>query len=216
MITRPKSRLDPIERISEILFGLIMVLTVTCTFSVSVADRRAVREMLFAALGCNLAWGVIDSVFYLMARFSERGRGVATVQALRNTSDPADVDAILTDALPPLLASVLTHAEFESLRSRLNQISDVPEHAWLSKGDWLAAVVVFLLVFGATLPVVVPFALVSDPKWALRISNGLAILMLFFAGRALGRYAGRRGWPIGLAMVMGGGVLVGITIVLGG
>jgi len=71
-----KNVLDPMERISEILFGLIMVLTVTCSFSALEADRKQVREMLLAAVGCNFAWGAIDAVFYLLARFSEQGRGI--------------------------------------------------------------------------------------------------------------------------------------------
>lgn len=36
------------ERISEALFGLIMVLTFTCTISVSQAGRQEVRVLLFA------------------------------------------------------------------------------------------------------------------------------------------------------------------------
>src|SRR6266436_2994840 len=52
-----KRVLEPIERISEVLFGLIMVLTFTCSFSVAEAGRGEVRTMLLAALGCNLAWG---------------------------------------------------------------------------------------------------------------------------------------------------------------
>ena len=55
--------LEPMERISEVLFGLIMVLTYTCSFSVAGAGREEVRTMLIGALGCNLAWGLIDAVF---------------------------------------------------------------------------------------------------------------------------------------------------------
>jgi hypothetical protein len=62
--------LEPGERISEILFGLIMALTVTGTTSVVTADRFQIRTMLIAALGCNVAWGIIDAGMYLMARQS--------------------------------------------------------------------------------------------------------------------------------------------------
>jgi hypothetical protein len=31
--------LEPVERLSEILFGLIMALTITCAVSVATADR---------------------------------------------------------------------------------------------------------------------------------------------------------------------------------
>ncbi len=66
-----KRLLQPMERISEVLFGLIMVLTFTCTFSFAEAGRGEVRKMLIGALGCNLAWGVIDAVFYLMSCLRE-------------------------------------------------------------------------------------------------------------------------------------------------
>ena len=56
----------------------------------------------------------------------------------------------------------------------------------------------------------------TQARLALRVSNGIAIVMLFFAGYTLARYAGRRAWLTGMAMVLIGTVLVGITIALGG
>ena len=86
--------LEPMERISEVLFGLIMVLTYTCSFSVAGAGREEVRTMLVGALGCNLAWGMIDAVFYLMGSFSAvrprypEAKSVATgCQPYRGTPD---------------------------------------------------------------------------------------------------------------------------------
>ena len=59
--------LDPASRLGEILFGLIMVLTITLTAGLTVEDGRdGVRQLLFAAIGCNIAWGLIDAVMYLM------------------------------------------------------------------------------------------------------------------------------------------------------
>ena len=82
-----KRVLDPIERLSEVLFGLIMVLTFTGSLSVVGAGREDVRTMLVGALGCNLAWGIIDAVFYLMASLAEKERGFATFRAVRETGD---------------------------------------------------------------------------------------------------------------------------------
>lgn len=47
--------LDPVSRTTEVLFGLIMVLTFTATFNASEAGREDVRLMLIAAIGCSLA-----------------------------------------------------------------------------------------------------------------------------------------------------------------
>ena len=72
-----KRALDPIDRLSEVLFGLIMVLTFTGSLSVYEAGREDVRTMLVGALGCNVAWGLIDAVFYLMGCLAEKGRDLA-------------------------------------------------------------------------------------------------------------------------------------------
>jgi hypothetical protein len=213
---RRKRLLEPIDRISEILFGLIMVLTVTCSFSVAKASREDVNEMILAALGCNLVWGVIDAFFYLILRFGEQGRGILALATLRRTEDPGEAHTVIADSLPPFLAAVLTPAEFQTIHQRLNRIADPPTRPQLTKDDWLAAMSIFFLVFLSTFPVVIPFLLFGDAKLALRTSNGLAILMLFLAGYALGVYAGRRRWLVGLVMVVIGGCLVAASIALGG
>ena len=50
--------------IQAVLFGVIMALTFTCTLGVATADDIQVKTMLIGALGCNLAWGVIDAGVY--------------------------------------------------------------------------------------------------------------------------------------------------------
>src|SRR3954452_22181619 len=48
--------LDPMERISETLFGLIMALTFICSLGVATGASINIQTMLIGALGCNLAW----------------------------------------------------------------------------------------------------------------------------------------------------------------
>jgi len=213
-LSRPP--LDPMERISEVLFGLIMVLTYTCSFSVAGAGREEVRTMLVGALGCNLAWGMIDAVFYLMGNFSAFGQSILKLQALRQVASPAEAHQIIADALPPLLVSVLSSADLEHMRQELHRLPNLPSSPRLRKDDWLGAIGVFLIVVVATFPVAIPFALITDPRLALRVSNGIAIAMLFLTGYAFGRHAGHRPLAMGLAMVFLGSVLVAITISLGG
>src|SRR5689334_8382011 len=77
--------LDPVDRISEVLFGLIMVLTSTMTLSVLTAGRADVKTMIIGALGCNLAWGIIDAGIYLIGILDERGRDFMMLRAARDT-----------------------------------------------------------------------------------------------------------------------------------
>ncbi|HJS51697.1 MAG TPA: VIT1/CCC1 transporter family protein [Pyrinomonadaceae bacterium] len=215
-IQSSKRVLDPPERISEILFGLIMVLTFTGALSVAEADRAEVQTMLIGAIGCNLAWGMIDGLFYLMGSFAEKGHGLKIYRAVRGTDDPAEAQQLIGDALPSVIATVIQPAEFESIHHRLKQLPEAPDRAHLNREDWLGALGVFLLVFLSTFPVVIPFLFMEDVGRALRISNIIAVLMLFLLGYAYGVYVGGRPWLTGLVMFVLGSIVVTITIALGG
>jgi VIT1/CCC1 family predicted Fe2+/Mn2+ transporter len=204
------------DRISEVLFGLIMVLTCTSTISVVTADRIQIRTMLIGALGCNLAWGIIDAGMYLMARLHEQGRNILMLRAAREASAPEAAQAAIAGALPPLLASVLTQEQLELMRQKLRQLPEPPMRPSLTKKDWVGAVAACLLVFLSTLPVAIPFMLTNDARLALRVSNAIAIVMLFLCGYLFGRHAGLRPWLSGLSSVAIGSVLVIVAIALGG
>ena len=211
-----KRVLEPIERISEVLFGLIMVLTFTCSFAVAQAGHAEVRTMLLAALGCNLAWGVIDAIMYLMSCLAERARALATYRAVRNDTNPQRAQRRIADALPPVVAAILGETEMEKIRTQLQQSPEPPTHPRLSKSDWVGAAGVFVLVVLATFPVVLPFMFMQRAMLAQRVSNSIAIGMLFLTGYAFGRHTGYHPRGMGITMVVLGMVLVGLTIILGG
>jgi len=215
-IKSSKRVLEPHERISEVLFGLIMVLTFTGSLSIATADRAEIRTMLIGALGCNLAWGIIDGVLYLMGCLAEKGRNLVAFRVLRQTADPQKGQRILASALQPLIASVLQPGELEALRERLQQLPEPPARVHLSARDWAGALGVFLPVFLSTFPVAIPFIFMTNTTLAMRASNGIAVVMLLIAGVAYGRGVGRSPWGFGIGMVVLGGILVALTIALGG
>lgn len=216
-VVQPSKRLlEPMERISEVLFALVMVLTFTCSFSVAGAGREEVRSMLIGALGCNLAWGIIDSVFYLMGSFNRSGRGILRLTALRHVTNPAQARQIIAHALPPVLVSALSLSDLEVMRQKLNALTNVPSRPQLTSKDWLSALAVLSTILLTTAPVVAPFAFVSNARLALRLSNGIAILLLFLAGYAFGYHSGHRPIALGFGMVLLGSVMVAVTISLGG
>ena len=208
--------LDPIDRVSEVLFGLIMVLTFTGSLDVAEAGREDVRVMLIGALGCNIAWGIIDGMLYLMGCLADQGRSLTTYLAVRRSTDPQKGQRLIAAALPPVMASILKPDELETMRLRLVQLADPPQRGRLGKDEWLGALGVFLIVFVSTFPVALPFIFMTDTGPALRVSNAVAIVMLFLTGYAFGSMTGRRPWLVGVAMVVVGSMLVGMTMALGG
>ena len=206
--------LDPLERTTEVLFGVIMVLTFTSSISVVQSGQAETRDVLVAALGCNVAWGIVDGAFYLIASFVQRARGLRMLRAVRESSDETTRGLLLT-ALPSPVSAVLTPSEVEGLRQRLRQWNP-PTIPMLNRRDFVGALAVFLLVFLSTLPIVLPFLVISDAGVAMRTSNAVAIAMLFWCGWPLAFYTGRSAVRSGLLMVGVGLVLVAVTIALGG
>jgi hypothetical protein len=192
------------------------VLTFTGSLSVAEAGREDVRAMLIGALGCNLAWGLIDGILYLMGCLAERGSALGMFRAVRAADDPADARRLITEALPSVVADVLRPAEIETLHVRLMALPEPQPRPHLQKEDWRGAIGVFLLVFLSTLPVAVPFMVMRNAQPALRVSNAVAIVLLFVTGYAFGRTIGRHPVWVGCSMVLLGAVLVGLTMALGG
>jgi hypothetical protein len=168
------------------------------------------------AIGCNLAWGIIDAAFYLIACLTEYGHTAVLLRKVQQAADPAHARATIAKALPEQFAEVLQPADLDRIHTHLNQLPPPPERPRLTAKDWRGAFGVFLLVFLSTLPVVIPFMLIQNARLALHASNFIAITLLFGAGRMLAVHAGlHRVWT-GLLMVGIGGILVALTIVLGG
>lgn len=212
----PQSRvLDPQERTSEILFGLIMALGFTGSLSAATAGHEEIRTMLFGAVGCNLAWGLVDAVMYLLSTRSRRGAGRAAIARVLQSSDAAEARAVIADAMPPFLAERIRPEELEHLRTEIVRL-DQPPRAGLRATDFRAAFGVFLLVFFSTFPLVVPFLVMQEAHRALRFSHAIGIGMLYFNGHVLGRFSGTRPILMGLSMVALGVLLAGVTILLGG
>jgi VIT1/CCC1 family predicted Fe2+/Mn2+ transporter len=213
---RAKRLLEPEERIAEVLFGLIMVLTFTGSLSVADAGRDDVRTMLMAALGCNVAWGVIDGLLYLMGCLSAQARDLRSLRRLQNAREPATAHRVLAEALPPFVAGTLGPEEYETVRQRLLQLPTPPPRPRVRKEEWLGALAVALWVIVTTFPVTMPFIFVGNLRHAMRLSNAIAVILLFLTGYAFGRVTGFHPWTTGLAMVVLGLILVALTMALGG
>lgn len=217
--TKTQSRrpvLEPGDRLAEILFGLIMVLTFTGSLSVATADRVEVRVMLVAALGCNIAWGLIDAIMFIMARLNERGGDRKTALAVKHASSAAEAHALIRGSVPPLVAGALSEGVMEDVRARIAAIRVDTPAPRISRDDLRGALGVFLIVAASTFPVILPFVFMSDLASAMRVSNLIAVAMLALIGHAYGRASGFSPWWTAGSMVVLGMVLVAVTIALGG
>jgi len=206
--------LDPVERASEAIFGVLMAVSITGSLSVATAGSDGTRTMVVAALGCNVAWGLTDAVMYLLSAVTEQNRRIMLLQRLREITDPRAAHELVASALPPRFAGGASAETLEAIRKRLVAIP-VPKVA-LGASDFSGALGVFLIVVLSTFPVVIPFLFFRDTALAMRASNALAIVTLYAYGHLLGRHAGRKPWRYGLTVAAVGVGLVAVIMALGG
>jgi hypothetical protein len=212
--------LDPGTRMGEVLFGLIMTLTFTLGAGLVIQEegRAGAREMLVAILGCNLAWGLIDGVFYVLGQVFERGR----LRRIGTTVRQTDSDALalqlvateLDETLVPLTDESERRRLYSSILQRLRGTASAPNR--VRREDLLGGLASGWLVFACSIPAVIPFALMDDPERALRISNAILIGLLFVVGHRTARFTMAHPWVAGSVFALVGIGLVLIAIALGG
>ncbi len=132
------------------------------------------------------------------------------------TSSPEKGRRLINDAMTDDLAAVLTESEVESVRARMLQVPRRRSRARLRRPDYMAAFGVFLLGVPLDVSRRAAVRLYASSRAFLRVSNLIAVIMLFLTGCAYGKFAGGTPWQIGAVMVVIGLCMVALTIALGG
>src|SRR5262245_17095007 len=154
-----------------------MAVTIVGSLSVATAGQNEVRTVMAAALGCNLAWGLVDAVMYLVRMVTERTRNRALAKQL-SSADPEAAQRLIAQALPEHVAAIVGAEEIEGMRRRLLALSP-GERPIMGTRALLEAVGIFLMVVVATFPVVAPFVLTDDVRRAMLWSQAITLAMLF-------------------------------------
>ena len=215
---RPKLKLllNPMDRVAEILFGLIMALSFTCSIGISARGPAEIRQLLIGAIGCNLAWGIVDATMYLIGVLARKSRSKTIFDAVRSSSQAGKAREYISASLPPAVASTMGKEGLEEIRHKLAALPGISTDIRLKPIDFKKAIAVFFLIFISTLPVVIPFVFIHDTKLALRVSNLVALIMMFFCGWSVAKYVGYNKWRMSIGVILIGIMLVAITTALGG
>jgi VIT1/CCC1 family predicted Fe2+/Mn2+ transporter len=214
-------RLDPGSAMGEVLFGLIMTLTFTLGAGLVIDEegRAGAREMLIGILGCNLAWGIIDGVLYVLGNVFERGRQRRLVLQAANAGTAEEGRALLAQEFNELLAPLVNDRERDQLCDRLLEgarTRSLPRNT-VRREDLMGGLAAGWLVLACSFPAILPFILLDDPRLALRVSNGILISLLFAVGYTHAKQH-TFAYPLvaGLVFALMGVFLVAIAIPLGG
>ncbi|WP_415774296.1 hypothetical protein [Paraburkholderia sp. J7] len=139
--------LNTVDRVCEICFDLFMALTFVDAVKAVTAGEDEGYKMFFAALGCNLAWGLADAVMYLVRTLADRGQRLQLAQTVKREQDQAVAVWALRDALTEKLASLVEDADLDRFRVRLAAASTLPPRANFVRGILSACWASFCLLF---------------------------------------------------------------------
>ena len=211
--------LAPVDRLAEIIYALLILLTFTLATK-AINTAADAQQLMLAALGCNIAWGMIDGVMYILTSVFERGRLYRFANLYHQApNSSAALDAVASE-LDDTLAPLASEEERKQLYANIVSIvtdEKAPPRPGATREDLLGAVAILAIVVLALLPPVVPFLVFqSNALLALRVSNIVSISMLFIVGWHWAKYTGASRLKAGLALMSLGIVMVLISIPLGG
>lgn len=212
--------LDPGDALGEILFGIIMSLTFTVGARFFLAKGEFDRnELIVGALGCNIAWGVIDAVLYVLGNTFFRSQRARFYRALRDAPDEKSALAAVEDQFGLEDEPLNIPAED---RARLYQAIAIigrratPARIHITRDDLVAAFLVFALVTFTAIPLIIPFLVIQSESLAIRVANTVQVVLLFIGGWRWGSYTDLAPWKVGLAVTALGIGMSMMNVLLGG
>jgi len=218
--------LDPVSRLVEGIYSVLIVLTFTLAARaihsyegpVDADDWQLAVQLLVAAAGCALAWGLIDGAMYVLTCAFERGKDRRLYRLVRSAATEEEGIAALADELDDDLSPLADEAERRRIYGSLlrRQRAAQPPPTGFEKGDLAGGLGTFLVAVTAAAPVLLPLLLPASIEVRVRASNVVAFAMLFLMGHRWAQYAGGKALRTGLLLALLGVVMVLIAIPLGG
>lgn len=220
--------LDPIEGLAETVYSILILLTFTAAYRIFSVGRNPSqpipddygRDLLLAAFGAVVAWGVIDGIMHVLLSGFERGQKRRLLQTVRAAdSEQEAVDAIageLDFVLDPITTEQDRQALYREVNAYLREDGRM-QPVGLRREDFVEAAVLALVAVVSVLPALVPFVLLPDNVGvAIRLSNLISFVMLFIVGYRWGKYTGGSPWQTALLLSGMAVLMVAVAIPLGG
>ena len=219
--------LDPIDRMSETIFSILIVLIFTLAYRALALlpinnDILALDDSLTifrAALGAVVAWGIIDAIMYAVISVFERSDRVRFLNEVKaSPTQKSGVDVIAEEfdyIFEPITEDTQRESIYEQIYQTLKHMQ--PKKIKVETEDLLGAGAVFVAAIVAVIPSLFPLVLFRyNLTLALRLSNLFSLLMLFITGYRWGKYSGYKPLVTGLIIMSIAILMVVLAIPLGG
>jgi hypothetical protein len=229
--SKPKSYLtrilDPIDRMSETIFSILIVLIFTLAYRAlsllpinnDILPLNDPITIFRAGLGAVVAWGLIDAIMYaIFSVFERRDRVRFLTEVKASPSDQSGLD-IIAEEFDYIFEPITDDAQRLSIYSQVLEALKGTQQKKIRVEieDILGAGAVFVAAIVAVIPSLLPLVLFrNNLTLALRLSNLFSFLMLFITGYRWGKYSGYKPLETGLIIMSIAILMVVLAIPLGG
>ena len=219
--------IDPIDRLTESVFSILILLTFTMTswiIGLSGSSEHSltsenILDLAIAALVTIIAYGMIDGVIYTLLTMFGRGESHRLLQGIQAADSEQEAVEVIADNLDYMLEPITGEKERQLLYSHiLVQLrNSQPREIGLKREDITAGLGHILVAVLVITPSLIPLVVLrQDPETAILVSNFVSFFLLFFVGYRWGKYTGANPWKTGLIILSVITILVLFLFWLGG
>ena len=204
--------IDPIDRLTESLFSILILMTFTMTSwiisrsgsSEHTLTSENIVDLAIAALFTVIAYGVIDGAIYALLTMFGRGESHRLLQGIQAADSEQEAVDVIADNLDYMLEPITGEQERRQLYSHIlvHLRNSQPREIGLKWEDVTAGLTHILVAILVIIPPLFPLiAMRQDPGMAILVSNIISLFLLFFVGYRWGRYTGANPWKTGLIIL---------------
>lgn len=168
------------NRLSEFFYGVMMVVIITGLINNGLPPTPAtLRLMLIAGLAVNLTWGIIDGVTAMYGGLVNRADYYRIANAFRaDTKNPQKREAV-RKSLQGTIVENLGEKEQSDIVDMIGAGEPVTGQRYpAARADWNVAIATILIDFILVFPVVLPYILIDNVRWAVFASHTIAIVLI--------------------------------------
>jgi hypothetical protein len=168
------------NRLSEFFYGVMMVVIITGLINNGLPpSQNTLRLLFFVGLVVNLTWGIIDGVTSMYGGLVNRADYYRIANSFRdNRNDPGRREMVRR-SLQGTIVENLPDEEQSGVVDMIGAGEPVTGKKFpAARADWNVAIATILIDFVLVFPVLVPYFIIDNVRWAVFASHTIAIILL--------------------------------------
>jgi VIT1/CCC1 family predicted Fe2+/Mn2+ transporter len=211
------SVLAPSDALTEIVYGIITALAVTNALWFTLGGVESDALVISATILINAAWGLSDSIIYLLRASVEKNVAYRDLHVLKEMGEK-DAKEFIEENLDGTIVSSLDPVDRAKVVADIYKFSTrtKPVRLQLDRWDVAGAMASFALYVISAIPILIPHIFLIGMLTPIILSNVIGVILMFFIGYIwAGRVRGSK-FKVGIVMAMSGIVMIIVITLVGG